>query len=90
MPHEKIPPAVVGFACPAASPTIIVSPSTKFFIGPFIQIGAKIFLIVENSPLDFRNSSIRVTVLIPLPETPTFPTPSPEGITHAKKSGYYS
>jgi len=43
----KIPPAVVGFACPAASPMITVFPSIKFSIGPFIQIGAKIFLIVE-------------------------------------------
>ncbi len=47
-------------------------------------MGANIFLIVEKSPLDFRNSSILASVLIPLPDTPIFPTPSPDGITHAK------
>ena len=51
-----IPPAVVGFACPAASPTITVLPSINFSIGPFIQIGANIFLIIEYSPFSLRIS----------------------------------
>ena len=58
-------------------------------MGPLIQIGANIFLIVENPPFDFKNSSILAKVLIPFPETPTFPTPLPEGIIHAKNSGYF-
>jgi hypothetical protein len=54
----KIPPAVVGFACPAASPMITVLPSTKFLIGPLIHMGANIFLMVENYPLSLRIFSI--------------------------------
>ena len=46
-PHEKIPPAVVGFDCPAASPTITIFFDTNLSIGPLIHIGANIFLIVE-------------------------------------------
>ncbi len=85
-----MPPAVVGFACPAASPTIIVLSSTKFLMGPLIQIGAKIFLMVENPPLSFRILSSVSATLISLPATPTFPLPYPDGITHAKKPGYFS
>ena len=48
------------------------------------------YRFIEKSPLDFRNSSILASVLIPLPDTPIFPTPSPDGITHAKNSGYFS
>ena len=81
---------MVGFDCPAASPTISVSPSTNFLIGPFIQIGAKIFLIIEKSPLDFKNPSITSAEFISFPETPTLPTPSPEGIIHSKNPGYLS
>ena len=86
----NIPPAVVGFACPAASPIITVLPSTKFLIGPLIQIGAKIFLIVENFPFSLRILSSASDTLIPLPATPTFPLPSPDGIIHAKNPGYFS
>jgi len=58
-------------------------------IGPLIQIGAKIFLIAECFPLLFRNSSIVLDTLISLPATPTFPIPLPDGITQAKKPGYF-
>jgi len=86
----NIPPAVVGFACPAASPMITVLPSTNFLMGPLIQIGAKIFLIVECLPLSLRILSNVSDTLIPLPATPTFPLPSPDGITHAKNPAYFS
>ena len=79
-----IPPAVVGFACPAASPTITVFPSMNFSIGPFTQIGANIFLIVENFPLSLRILSNVSDTLIPFPATPTLPFPSLDGIIHAK------
>ena len=90
IPLVKIPPAVVGFACPAASPTITILSSANFLIGPLIQIGAKIFLIVENSPFSLRNSSNVSATLMPLPAIPTFPFPSFDGITHAKNPGYFS
>ena len=86
----NIPPAVVGFACPAASPTITVFPSTNFSIGPLIQIGANIFLIVEYFPFSLRISFNVSDTLIPFPATPTFPFPSLDGITHAKNPGYFS
>jgi len=54
---------------------ITVLPSTNFSIGPLIQIGAYIFLIVEKFPLSFRIISNASDTLIPLPATPTFPFP---------------
>jgi len=90
IPLVKIPPAVVGFACPAASPMITVLPSTNFSIGPLIQIGANIFLIVENCPFSLRNSSNVSATLIPFPAIPIFPFPSLDGITYAKNPGYFS
>jgi hypothetical protein len=86
----KIPPAVVGFACPAASPIMTVLPSTKFLMGPLIHTGANIFLIVENSPFSLRKLSNVSETLIPLPAIPTFPLPSLDGIIHAKNPGYFS
>ena len=69
---------------------ITVLPSTNFSIGPLIQIGAYIFLIVENFPFSLRIESNASATLIPFPATPTFPFPSFDGIIHAKNPGYFS
>ena len=53
-------------------------------------MGAKIFLIVENSPFSLRNSSNVSATLMPFPAIPTLPFPSFDGIIHAKNPGYFS
>src|ERR671910_3351413 len=85
-----MPPAVVGLVCPAASPTVMVLPLTNLSIGPFTQIGANIFRITEYwLPLLARYDAMERAALIFLPATPTFPLPSPIGMIHAKKPGYF-
>ena len=92
MPQEYIPPAVVGFDWPAASPTVTMFLVTNSLIGPFTHMGANIFLIAEYLPfpLRLRKSSKTAAALIPLPATPTLASSLLVGMTHAKNPGYFS
>src|ERR1044072_4662251 len=90
IPQEKIPPAVVGFVWPAASPIKIILLKENFFKGPPIHIGAYIFLITEyfELKLSIKDSNV-LRGLIFLPAIPILALPSPLGIIQAKKSGYF-
>jgi hypothetical protein len=60
-------------------------------LGPPIQMGAKIFLIIEYFlPLEFMKAFSATSVLIPFPATPILPFPSPVGIIQTKNPGYFS